>query len=275
MFVPLCGPWPLPPSGCADLSDIPAPVTGTAVLAASEYLWSLSGFRFGDCEVTIRPCHRGCAGPSWGASFDWWGVWSGFSWSGGWPWVAFPGSSLWLDAVCGRCTGGCDCGRADTLLLPDLVRSIAEIKIDGEVLPASGYALYDGDKVVRTDGGTWPLCQDWAVPVSGPGAWSIRVVAGQPVPTLGTFAVAAMAKIFADDCTPGVCKHPRYVTRVSRQGVEQQFPTVKELRDAHLTGVAAVDDFLGAFNPNGLMDRPRIWNPDDFASTPRRPGGIW
>jgi hypothetical protein len=59
------------------------------------------------------------------------------------------------------------------------VQSVTQVLVDGIVIPASGYALYDGNRLVRVDG-TWPACQDWQIPVSGAGAWSVTVVYGFP-----------------------------------------------------------------------------------------------
>jgi hypothetical protein len=267
MFLSLCEPWPLPPSGCPDLTGSPE-VTGAAVMAASEILWDLSGHQYGACEVLFRPCRQSCsAGSPWA---QWW---DGASWPHGTP---YPGSTLWWNAVCGTCRDACACSSADTLTLPGPVRSITEVLVDGVVLDAGAYALYDGRRLVRTDGERWPLCQDWAVPVSGVGAWSIEAVFGWEVPVAGWFAVAELAKVYAEWCSSGVCRLPAYTTQVSRQGVTQSFPSATELAQLGLTGLGFVDRFLQAVNPAGLRagTTARIWNPDDFGGGPRVPGGV-
>lgn len=267
MYVSLCEAWPLPPSGCPDIVGSPE-VTGAAVMAASEILWELTGHQFGGCSVTFRPCRRDCAPDA-----TWSSWWDGASWPHGTP---YPGTSLWWGAVCGSCSGGCGCNAADTLRLPELVQSVTEVLIDGEVFPASGYALYDGHLLVRTDGQRWPLCQDWTVPVSGVGAWSVTAVVGSPVPTAGRFAVAQLAAVYADWCSSGQCRMPAYTTSKTRQGVSQTFPSAAELRQLGLTGLGWVDQFVGAMNPAGLRagTTAAIWNPDDYGSGARMPGGI-
>lgn len=268
MYVPLCEPWPLPPSGCPDLTGDPAMVD-EVLLAASEQLFELSGAQFGACSVLLRPCRQAC-GPALASS--WW-------WQPGWVWPSW-GLGLtefWLDAACGRCTGGCGCNSADTLLLSDPVQSITQVLVDGVVLPPSGYALYNGRQLVRTDGATWPLCQDWTVPVSGSGAWSVEAVFQRPVPASGRLALGQLAREFLDFCTSGRCSLPAYTTTLTRQGVQQQFPSIKELRDVGAVGLLLVDRFLDAFNPDGIRGGrgAQIWNPDDFDEGPRRPGGAW
>lgn len=270
MYVPLCEPWPLPPSGCPDLTGSTPEVVTLAQLAASEELFELSGYQFGSCSVLIRPCRKACVSSSWAAG-PWW--WTGLGWPM-WP-GPWAGNPFWLDAACGRCTGGCDCGNADTLVLPDLVQSVTEVLVDGEVLPASSYHLFNGRLLVRSDGEQWPMCQDWAVPVSGSGAWSVEAIYGRPVPALGQLALGQASKEFADFCTTGQCKLPAYTTGVTRQGVAQQFPSIVDLAKTGRTGLLMVDRFLDSFNPDRLRGHPQVWNPDDFEQEPRRPGGAW
>lgn len=263
MYVPLCEPWPLPPSGCPSPTGSPE-VTGAAVLAASEILWELTGYQYGACSVLLRPCRQDCAGVGFPGRW-----WDGTSWPHGTP---APGSSLWWQAACGVCMDACSCNNADTLRLPLLVQSVTEVLVDGA--PVTGVALYDGNLLVRTDGLRWPLCQDWTVPVSGVGAWSIEVVAGRPVPMAGKIAMGQLATEYARWCTSGECRMPAYTSQKTRQGVTQTFPTAAELAQLGLTGLAWVDRFVTAENPAGLRGSPAIWNPDDFTSGPRRPGGV-
>lgn len=263
MYVPLCESWPLP-DNCLE------PVTGAPLMAASEVLWAMSGHQFGSCEVLLRPCRKSCA-PA--VTSGWWEGWE----PGAWPQRWRPGEGGWLDAVCGRCSGGCDCGNADTLRLPAPAQSITQVLIDGVVLPeGSGWTLYDGTLLVRTDGERWPMCQDWTVPVSGTGAWSVTAVYGWPVPSMGQFAAAELATEIAAGCDQGECKLPAFTTSVSRQGVTQTFPSWIEVMRAGVIGVGLpmVDLFLRTENPSGLQDRPRIINPDDYAMSWRRPGGV-
>lgn len=234
-------------------------------MAASEALWAHSGHRYGSCEALIRPCRREC-GPQESAWGWWWDM-------NTWPRTS-PGWPGWLDIACGRCGSSCSCSSASEVILPAPVQSIVEVVIDGEVLPPSGYALYDGLRLVRTEG-EWPLCQDWTVPVSGVGAWHITPVFGQPVPVLGQRAVAELAHEIDKACRgAGDCRllDPR-LESITRAGVTKRYVAADKIREADLIGLPLCDRFLAAVNPYGLRVGPRIWNPDDYGS-PRRPGGV-
>lgn len=267
MYVPLCDPWPLPPSGCPDLSGLSDEVREFAVLAASEALWMRTGYRYGSCQATVRPCRQSCA-PSWAhAGGPWW--WDGASWP-----VLTPGSALWWSVACG-CRTSCGCTDADELLLPGLVQSVDAVVVDGVTLDqGTHWLLYDGRRLVRTDGERWPLCQDWTV-TGGPGTWAVTATYGQPVPALGQLAVAHMAADLASGCTGGPCRLPRNTSNVSRQGVTVSMPSPAELAEADLTVIPAVNEFLLSLRAGAAALPPRIWNPDDYDRSPRRLGGAW
>jgi len=268
VYVPLCQPWPLPPSGCVTADASPA-VSGVALMAATEYLWALSGYQYGLCPASFRPCRPGCLpdqGNTWWAANWWWGSGSGF------PNPPFPGMSVWGPAACGRCSGGCDCGSADTYRFDGTVHAVTEVLLDGSPLVTGSYTLYNHQLLTRTDGGQWPLCQDWAAPVTGVGAWQVTVELGKPVPALGQLALGEVYALFAQACTTTECRHPRYTTTVSRQGVTQEFPSVRDLADAGLTGLPLTDDFLIALGMGKGRRRPKVWNPDELGTRARYGG---
>lgn len=241
-------------------------MTGAPLQAASEHLWVASGRQYGDCEVLVRPCRASCA-PEGSVSGWWWREES-------WPYVSSGQWPAWLDMACGRCSGSCSCSSVSWLVLPELVQSIVSVLVDGEELPVSGYALYDGYRLARV-GAEWPLCQDWSVPVSGVGAWSVTAVFGRPVPMLGRLAVAELASQYDKACTgaPG-CRLPsRLLEEITRAGVTKRFIDSAKLREADLTGLPLVDQFLNVVNPDRMRIGPKIVNPDDYAPA-RRPGGV-
>lgn len=264
MYVPLCEPWPLP-EGC-QLDDSPT-VTGTALMAASEVLWELSGRRYGQCEVTLRPCRPSCApgGASWwpltGTDTSWW------------PY----GPETWLAAACGACRGGCACTTVSELDLPAPgVAAVQQVLVDGVAMADDAWALYDGMTLARTDGESWPLCQDWAVPVSGVGAWSVRVLWGREVPAAGRVALAELGREYARACNGQDCRLPANMVNQVRQGLSQAFLGADRLRELDLVGLPMSDRFVRAVNPGALRTTPKIWNPDDFGEvSPRRPGAVW
>lgn len=260
-FVPLCDAWPA--QWCD--GQLTVTVTGAPLIAASEALWAHSGHRYGSCEVLLRPCRQGCA-PAESQSSWWWDL-------NTWP-TTSPYGWWWLDVACGRCRRGCSCTNADELWLPADAQSVASVMIDGESLPASGYALYDGRRLVRTDGDRWPLCQDWAVPVSGAGAWSVTAIYGRPVPVLGQMAVAELASEIDRACQGDPkCRLVGNVESVTRGGVTQRFVDPAKLREQDLISLPLANRFLSAVNPGGIRLGARIWDPDAFG-TARQPGGV-
>jgi hypothetical protein len=261
--VPLCQPWPV--SGCATLEDYNPAVTGVGMMAASELLWAASGRQFGTCEVVMRPCSRQCMDQPFGG---WW--WRSEGFHGGWPYGPVHGG--WVAAVCGSCTGGCSCTSAAQLALPAAVQAVSEVTIDGAVLPPSGYAFYPGPglpRVVRLDGGEWPFCQDWGA-LAGEGVFEVTTVFGQDVPALGTLAMGEVLPEVLKACTTGDCRLPAGTVRSkTRQGVQKIFVDPAALEKGRV-GLPLTDRFLHAFNPHGLTEGARVWNPDDILD-----GGTW
>jgi hypothetical protein len=163
-------------------------------------------------------------------------------------------------------------------VLPATAQRVTKVLVDGAELPeVTGWNLFNGDLLVRADGQRWPLCQDWTIPVSGVGAWSVTAVFGAPVPAYAQNAVAQLTAEFARFCVTGQCRLPRNVTTNTRQGTAQEFPSIKDLAEKQLTGLWWVDNLIRTANPNRLQGPARVWNPDDFASHTgaRWPGGTW
>lgn len=237
-----------------------------AVRAASHYVWAVSGRQHGTCPVLLRPCRAECAPAPMG-------TWQGQWWDG----VAYPSTTYpwWrLDVACGRCRSDCACTATSVVQLEVPAQGITQVLIDGTELPVSGYAFYDGRTLVRADGGEWPLCQDWSVPVSGVGAWSIEAVYGEPVPDLGQLAVGEVAELIIKHCSGAPdCRLPPGLQSQTRAGTTQVFLTPAELADKGTTGFAWVDRFVEAVNPGRLTTGAKIWNPDDYVKS-RRPGGV-
>jgi hypothetical protein len=241
-----CDVWPLPDEWCCTIPATPA-VTGAAAAAATEILWAASGRRFGTCTATVYPCPEECA-PSWAPLSAAWG----------WPYPRLVDGS-WVNAGCGDCGDDCACTSAATVVFHQFpVLSVGEVVVDGEVLATGSYQLWDHRRLVRSDGGRWPLCQDWAAG----GSWSARLTVGEPVPATGVLAMGELTCELTKGCAGGDCRLPRRVVDMTRAGVSVSFADVQQLVEGRLFGLEAVDYFVGAFNPHGLPDRPRIYSPD-------------
>lgn len=134
---------------------VPQEVIDSAVLAASQLLWALTGRQFGCCTKKIRPCRQKCNSECC--------LPDGF----GFPWTPVHlANGDWTNVSC-DCKGGCSCVDLCQIELPYPVCSIDEVKVDGIVLGEGLYRVDDFKWLVRTsgvapsgiDGGTIPYRQ--------------------------------------------------------------------------------------------------------------------
>src|SRR5690349_202758 len=194
-----CGTWPV--TWTCELTAADAAVTGTALQAASEVLWSLSGQRFGLCSTVLRPCRRGCRDTLWPAGSTLWpNVWPGQTYP-----MPFWWQGQWLNLTCATCTTGCSCNVVSEFVLPGDVHDIVSIIIDGVELSPSAYRLDNNRIVVRTDGGEWPICNDLSKNDTEVGTWSVTARYGEDLPELGKMAVGELACEFVKVLTDEEC----------------------------------------------------------------------
>lgn len=210
----------------------------TAILV----LWRLTGEQFGIREVTVRPCP-----PS------------------GWPrspFVPFFADGLW-DRV------GCGCGVPDRCLhsgpsmvhLPGPVAPATDdepvvVTIAGEVLDPAEYVL-EGDILYRRDQKIWPS-QNLARPMGEPGTWSVTYRQGRAVPPGGATMAGRLAREFMLACSGSdECELPSSLRQTTSRGATNSFDPTSIL-EAGLTGITAIDHWINAINPNGLMRAPVV-----------------
>ena len=243
--------------------------TGMAALAASQLLWSLSGQQYGQTSVVLRPCRRFL--PQLHGH-------GGAVARVGDPWPTWQGGAAWVNLGCGSCpAGSCACTSLQEAELPAGVTSVTQVKVDGVVVTGAGYRLdvdpaAAGKLLVRLDGLAWPSCQQLALADTQPGTWSVTATFGQPVPALGLLAAGQLACEFLKGLTSSTddCRVPRDVVSLARQGVNLQFADPATLLREGQTGLALVDQFITAVNPNGRRRRARTVSPDTLG--PRRVG---
>jgi hypothetical protein len=244
----LCEDWPV--YWTCDVSARSPEVTGYAVRAASRILWALSGRRFGQCTVTLRPCADDCGDfaevPLWG-----WTV--GYSMP---PWDFYR-----LPYCAGGCGGGCSCTTLSTVRLPDLTSRVVEVRLDGTPMATGTYRLAGRD-LIRTDGAAWPRCNNLAAGDDEPGTWSVTAVVGEEVPDSGRLAMGELACEIIKAASGVDCRLPPGVTQLVRQGVTIQYPDIGQLLKDGRTGLYLVDLFLASENPTGLRSRARIGDVD-------------
>jgi hypothetical protein len=255
-----CSGWSPNWSVC-DVALLSPAVTGAAVQAATEVLWSLSGRRFGICQLTLRPCRRECLGMSWGALSE--GLVLG-SW---WQYGTYPRplffSGVWYNITCGNgCASECSCSPLSEALLPNPVSAVTQVKVDGVTLDPSAYRVDDWRKLVRV-GGEWPICNDLTKDDTQTGTWSATVQFGEPVPALGQLALGELAYQFAKLLSGNPdCELPSPVSQLVRQGVTMNFLDPNEIFSNGKVGLYLSDLFISTFNPAGLTSRSEVYDID-------------
>lgn len=260
-----CDDWPV--YWTCDVSTESPSVTGMAVTVATTILWGLTARQFGLCTVTLRPCRKSCYSGMWPWPFGEFRI-PGMAGGGTmWPQPALIGGQ-WFNIVCNNgCDDGCSCSPLSEVYLPGSVDSVSEVKVDGVVLPSSGYRLDDSRKLVRI-GAEWPYCNDLNRDDTEVDTWSVTAAYGIPppddaAPAVGELACEIIKAIKGEDC-----RLPKNVTQLARQGVTITMPDPTTIMQTGLTGLFLVDNFIRTWNPNGLKMRSRVINVD--APKPRR-----
>jgi hypothetical protein len=242
-------------SCCPGFSDDTTDAQDAAIRAATEILFAVSNDLYpGECgPVTVRPCNQGCS--CWGP----WSLGLGYSWD--------PTRTRWM------CEGKvCGCSPTSEVVLSGVpIREIEEVLIDGVPLDADEYALIEPNVLVRmrdiTDPNrrlVWPGCQIMDLPETEEGTFAISYTYGADPPQAGRSAAAALACEIWQACgATGECALPENVSRVIREGItlESANLAAAALRQG-ITGIAAIDSFVGAFAAEGGAGRSSVWSPD-------------
>lgn len=260
--------------GCPALEGLTPEEQQQVIDMAVGMLWEWTNRTFGVCEVTIRPCRSDCNPDGYQPGSTFWGRGPGYDptfpragaggGGGGIPWFPVLISGQWFNITCG-CLGQCACEPSGptVLSLPGPAQDISEVMIDGEVLPTTAYRLERNRWLIRTDGETWPTCQDQNLPDDADGAFAITYLKGVPVPTGGQIAAGRLAcelaKGFCDDDS---CALPERVQTVTRQGITVAVAQTPEMWEQ--TGIWSIDAWVQSVNvPRSRpgvrsVDRPRL-----------------
>ena len=128
-------------------------------------LAALTGYQIATCPITVRPCIAACEGAgTWMTSIE------GGNAAGalGTTVARFSphvgASGLWVNSACGHSADDCSCTSLCEVILPGPVGGIEKVTVDGVILSATAYRVDNGNRLVRTDGGCWPACQDMSKP---------------------------------------------------------------------------------------------------------------
>ena len=230
--VEFCAPWTTPDKLCCP--DVEAVDCETGLPVVATYAWSdlelidaASSILFratcrqypGHCQVTIRPC---------------------------------------VSCNCRRSPCSCS-ARYPFIDLQERypVVSVDEVLLDGAVF--TEWRLDDYHRLVRTDGGCWPSCNDLIEPSTQPNTIEVTYTAGRLPPIELQIAAAELACEMKRACNGGDCKFPRNVTSVSRQGVTMNVAAVEAAVGVFGTGLAFVDATVSQYDCR--RSRSRVYHP--------------
>jgi hypothetical protein len=252
------------------------PVKLAAMERSEAYAWStlaaLTAYRIGTCPITVRPCALGCA-----PAGTWMEAPVGSGGTSSLPLQTIGRSftpniqgGVWVNS-CG-CTSGCSCGPLSEALLPGPVGDVLEVKVDGVILDQSSYRIDNGNRLVRQDGGTWPLCQDMSLPADGEGTFSVTYYRGAAPNEITRFAAGALAVEFYGACMKdSKCRLPRGTVSVVRRGVSIEMEPDFMKSISSWPEIAPV---IEMYNPNRLKGAPRVISPD-AGRVRRQTWGSW
>lgn len=243
-------PWPIDPACLTEQWETMAePVKVRAVALASSTLQRLTGGRVSNCPIIVRPCkpdayHRQTHMiPIYGGSFT----------------PALNHLGQWVNS-CG-CNTPCACDVSCEVKLPPPATRVEEVRVDGQVLPATDYRL-DRNRLVYTGTGEcpFPATQDLSLPDTEEGTFSVTYLNAYPVDSLGAYAAGVLAMEYAKACSGTKCRLPAGVTSVMRQGVTMEIAS--GAFPGGLTGIREVDSFIAMWNPGGLQRGSTVYSPD-------------
>ncbi len=214
-------------------------------------LSALLGYRLSICPVTIRPCALRFRPGTWDeAALG--GAGSYFQ-----PYMGVDGN--WYNA-CG-CTGNdCSCMTLPQVTMPAPVGGIVSVTVDGVVLAPTAYRVVNGRTLIRTDGGVWPVSQDFTAAPDAAGAFSISYYPNLAPNEMTRYAAGVLANEFYLACSGQRCRLPDTVTSITRAGLSVDVPG--GLFPDGASGIREVDTVIRMYNPNGLKVPPRVMSPD-------------
>lgn len=254
--------WPLAERECGALEGLEYGLDEDVREAATALLWNWTGRVFGLCELSVRPCRADCAPTTYG------GAAGNVSPTGiGAPFQPVLVGGEWLNVACGRCRARCGCSSLAEVRLPGPIDGVTKVVVDGETLPEAAYRVDNRTRVVRTDGGRWPVCQDLGKPTSEPGTWEVTYRRGTPVPKGGEIAAAVLACEMAKGVAGDDCALPQRVTNVSREGVTMTILDTFEGLEAGRTGLWLVDSWVASVTKT--RRRSRVLSPDTLPARVR------
>jgi hypothetical protein len=231
-----CHPWPvaeqcLPEDWHVDPAEWPEEQRAGMDVATAILNRATAGL-FQQCTVTVRPC------------------------------PAMPAPAGYRRAVAGCDPPSCDTV-SDIALTPNPVLAVHAVKVDGQLLEPSMYAVHNAYLLVRLGGPAWPAYQNLALPDTEPGTWSVTYEYGRRLPADGRVAVTRLAIEAAKACTGrGDCALSQRVTEIVRQGITVTLDNLDTIREGG-TGLPLVDRWVASVNPGRARLQPTVYTPDE------------
>lgn len=263
---------------CPDASGSDTAILEGWIQVSSEVLYLKSGRQFSGLSqpTKVRPPNAGgCGCWPWNET---WHSWGQVQWGLGASWGWDYGLGRW---GCGGNWYGCS-PLSQVKLAGYPVREIVQVKVDGDVVDPALYRLDEFEHLVHARDLAnpdrqlfWPSCQIMDLPDTEPGTFSVTYRYGIEPPQSGKVAAAALACELWKAYQGAECNLPSGVRRATRQSVTIDVALFaqwqRDASGAWSVGIAAVDTFLNAVNPNGLRRRPTVWSPM-ITPYPLRPG---
>lgn len=215
-------------------------------------LAALTAYQIGTCPITVRPCAARCA-PAGALSYG--SVWPSATIGRLNPYIS---GGVWYNA-CAHGAAHCECTALPEVRLQGPVGGVVEVRVDGEVVPATAYRAV-GERLIRIDGGTWPLCRDWTQ--SDEDGFTVSYYRGAAPNIMTRAAAGALAYEFYKGCKGEECRLPNNVIRASGGGLSYDMDILDISEGASIPEVVAV---VRVYNPYGLKSRPTVASPDAYA----------
>lgn len=244
--------------GCSTVwASLSGPQQAFALRLAAFTVYSLTGRQFGTTTLTLRPCNPGFLPPLYQTyPVNLINPWGSEESSGYYPvWIQ---NGVWHNGGCGGI--GC-CGATCEVELP-LTVSVTSVIVDGTTVTPTAYRIDNGNLLVRTDGGSWPKCQDFDKNTGVANTWTVTGVFGRAVPQEALDAASLLACELGKAIAGQPCRLPQRMQSLSRAGVSVQFPGVDTYLDRGLTGMNEVDQLIVQFNPHRLVQAPQVLSMD-------------
>lgn len=232
----------------ADGSPLPIGLLTEKIDVASEILYRLSGRQFaGVCSDVVRPTRR----------------WYRSDYQPPWQWQWLRGWGNYTSRPPHRADGSIPLQEITLGAYP--LRSIIEVRINGDVLDPTTYRIDDRRWLVNIDpyNTQWPIVPDMSGDVlTTVDTFQVMFEWGQAPPVGGTASARRFAIELAKGAVGDPCALPERVMSINTQGTSLALLDPLTFLAAKQTGIYEVDLWLKSVNPNALNRRSSVLSPD-------------